>query len=382
MTKALFLLYEGLPENVIDSQVLTHCKLMKNIGIDFEIWSFACFTSIYEQSKQRLDIARKISDCEVKLFRGIRPAYPFSEFINFLYLSFLLKKSKYGFSFIHARTDYAADVAVKLKTIPVIYDCRGDSIAEFLDGHQNSNLFLKAYRVWKYGKNIANAKKYSQKAIFVSSFLKNKIQYNQQSAIIGCFADSELFYYDEALRISTRKELGLDEVDKILIYSGGMNSYQCFSECINFFKRLYEKDKQWHFVVLTTQIDIAKKMISNSQNIILKKVAFQEVNKYLNAADVGIILREKHDLNRAASPTKFAEYSLAGLSIIYSKEIGDLLEYSSKIGGGYEVEGFTQIPSLRKIHILENRQERFNKAKKLLSKNLTLERYQKIYANL
>lgn len=41
-------------------------------------------------------------------------------------------------------------------------------------------------------------------------------------------------------------------------------------------------------------------------------------------ADIGLLFRQKHELNLVASPTKYAEYALTGLLILVSPGIGDL----------------------------------------------------------
>jgi hypothetical protein len=155
-----------------------------------------------------------------------------------------------------------------------------------------------------------------------------------------------------------------------------MNQYQCFNECVVYFKSLFKQDENWHFLVLTTALDEAKKVISDTKNVILKKVPFTQVNQYLNAADVGMILREQNDLNRAASPTKFAEYALTGLSVCFSKEIGDLGNYAKKIG----INNILDNKNLSDVHNVEMRKERATKAKAIVSKKSVMQQYQEIYA--
>ncbi len=48
-----------------------------------------------------------------------------------------------------------------------------------------------------------------------------------------------------------------------------------------------------------------------------------EINQFLNVADIGIILRDDVATNQVASPTKLAEYLLAGLPVLASDHIGD-----------------------------------------------------------
>jgi len=370
--KILFLFFEGLATNVIDSQVLLHCKNMKSIGIEFEIWAFACNDKLYKDSLERINYAKNISNCEVKVFKGIRPAFPFSEKLNANKIRKYIKQYHTKFEFIHARTDYSAHVA-SLITNNFIWDCRGDTLAEFNTQYKNiKNYFGKIYKLNKIKKNILNAKK-AKKAIFVSNFLKQKHNYMKESYIIGCLADENLFFFDENIRNNKREELNLNKDDKILIYSGGMAHYQMFPETIKFFKDLNE---DWKLIVLTTNTDIAKKELENIEKnrYILKSAKIEEVNSYLNAADVGIMLREQNDLNRAASPTKYAEYSMSGLQIIYSDNIGDLSTYNNEILNRVSKDDLLNF----NINI-PNRIKISNNTKKLLSKKNSLNKYQDLY---
>jgi hypothetical protein len=47
------------------------------------------------------------------------------------------------------------------------------------------------------------------------------------------------------------------------------------------------------------------------------------VVEHLCAADVGLLLRERHAMNEVAAPGKFAEYVLSGLPLVITEGIGD-----------------------------------------------------------
>jgi hypothetical protein len=372
MEKALFLFFEGLATNVIDSQVLLHCKNMKKIGVNFEIWVFACNDELYKNSLKRVEYAKELSQCEVKVFKGVRPAYPFSEKLNARLVKLNIKKYNTKYNIIHSRTDYSSHIA-SLVTDKFIWDCRGDTISEFEKSYQKSkNIVGKIYKRYKISNSIKNAKK-AKKAIFVSNFLKEKLEYKNKSFIIGCAADDKLFFYDYNLRKSKREELQISKNDKVLIYSGGMAHYQMFPQTVEFFKQLSD---DWKFLVLTNETNIAKKYLNDlpDDRYILSSVTFQEVNSYLNAADVGIMLREVDDLNRAASPTKYAEYCMSGLSIIYSDEIGDLDIYNNHIKNKISKQDLIN----KKIDI-NNRINIANNSTRLLSKNSFIDIYKRLY---
>jgi len=372
MKKALFLFFEGLPDTVIDSQVLIHCKEMKKIGVEFEIWSFACNNELYLKSINKINYAKELSQCEVKVFRGVRPAYPFSENINALLVKRNITKYKKVFDIVHARTDYSSHIA-SLITNRFIWDCRGDTLAEFEKAYEKSNNILgKLYKKYKIINNIEYARK-GRKAIFVSTFLKDKLEYKNESSVIGCTADSELFYFDNALRAKKRKELGYSISDKVLIYSGGMAYYQMFHESVKLFQEL---DDEWKLLVLTNDVKNAKKELNllNEEKYILLNVPFDKVNEYLNLADIGIMLREENDLNKAASPTKYAEYSMSGLQIIHSSQIGDLYLYDKLLSNRIKFQDISKYKFNSDI-----RSSIAGKAKKYLDKKNNFQQYKRIY---
>lgn len=372
LNKVLFLFFEGLATHVIDSQVLIHCKNMKTLGIDFEIWAFTHNDDIYNHSLKRLNYAKELSGCEVKVFKSIRPAYPFSESINAYLVKKYIKEYNIDFKLLHARTDYAAHVAAFV-TDQFIWDCRGDTLAEFETSYKKSkNILGKFYKKYKILQNITHAKK-SKKAIFVSTFLKNKLQYEKEGFTLGCLADDRLFFYSRELRLKQRKLLNFSDKDKIFIYSGGMSPYQLFPKIVDLFQSL---NSDWKFLILTTQLNLAKDYLKNiePQRYVLKSVELNQVNDFLNAADVGVILRENNDLNRAASPTKYAEYSMSGLKIIYSDGIGDLEIYEKTIKNRLEIHEIDDF-----LNNESERKEIFQNATKILSKQSMYSNYKKIY---
>jgi hypothetical protein len=372
MKKNIFLFFEGLASNVIDSQVLIHCKNMKKIGVEFEIWAFACNEKLYEDSLKKIAYAEDLSSCKVRVFRGVRPAYPFSENINAHIVEKYIKKYNTTYQYIHARTDYSACVA-SLVGSDFIWDCRGDTKAEFETEYKNStNILAKMYKRGKISKSIHYAKK-AKKAIFVSNYLKQKHSFQNESYIIGCAADERLFFYDQQLRNTMRKKLGFKNEDKILIYAGGMAHYQMFAQCVELFETL---DEKWVFLVLTPSTNEAKKHLEDMKKdrYLLVSASIDEVNGYLNAADVGIMLRESNDLNKAASPTKYAEYSMSGLQIIFSDGIGDLEVLSQTIGNKVDKEA---LKYFRYNH--ESRIDLALKSKELLAKSIFMELYKKLY---
>ena len=204
--------------------------------------------------------------------------------------------------------------------------------------------------------------------------------------------DIEKFYYCSNLRNETRKKYNLN--DKfVMIYSGNVfYSWQNLSRSIKVFKLLRKKISNFFFIMLIREEDhyiakgfIKKHKLSNNEYY-LNNVNHKQVNRFLNASDIGIILRENHTLNKVASPGKLSEYLGSGLKIISTKHIGSIsnkiknTDFAILLNDIYDdSELIEKIPS---IHSTVNRKEISSWAQKHLSTDAYKETYLTILKNL
>ncbi len=386
-SKALLILFEGFPPHVIDSQVLLHARAMREKGIvDFEIWSFAPSNALYKKSLERLEEVQDLSQSTVRVFRGIKPAIPFSDLLNAFLVWQKIRKFKPSFNFIHARTDYTASVLGFLnlfRQINIIWDCRGDAEAEFRARFSSDNIILKIlslYQVALIRWRVFWSAFSCQKAIFVTHELKERVGSHLQEKefeIIPGVASKKMFYFDETLRRNTRHQLGYSDEDTVVIYSGSLASYQNFPECVAVFRDLYRRHGNFKFLVVTQERETAEKELSDlpaGSYKVLSAMIIQ-VNAYLNAADHALLLRKYSPVNRVASPTKFAEYCLAGLSIIMQDSIPESFALAKRLGNLSEfVEGKVVFCEPR------DRNELNAEYQLLLTRSAVLPRYRELYS--
>ncbi len=192
----------------------------------------------------------------------------------------------------------------------------------------------------------------SDKVICVSNALKKyylkKYGLSEEKFVVfpGA-ADANLFYNDEILRNQTRKELDLNSDDILVVYSGRLDmKWEIPDKIISFFKNLRTKDTRFRLLLVTPDVDLANKLINKQKlddKIFVKKVELNDVNKYLNAADVGLLLREDIPMNNVASPTKFAEYLMVGLPVIISQGVYDFANDINNTKYGVVVSGLDEI---------------------------------------
>ena len=139
--------------------------------------------------------------------------------------------------------------------------------------------------------------------------------------VYRCGVDTNLFFYDDTLRFTMRKNLGLSADNIVFIYSGGMHKWQRVEDSIEIFHKFYSVHRNSVLIILTLATDVAQRIIDEKysdikQCIIIKSIPHNEVCGYLNAADAAFLLRDNIIMNSVAFPTKLAEYTAAGLPVI------------------------------------------------------------------
>lgn len=384
--RGALVLFEGLPPTVIDSQVLTHARLMReSFGIDLQVVAFACTGPIYEMSKKRLDMARQIASGPVILRRGMRPAVPGSLAWNRHALRQALAAVA-GLSFIHARSDYAAAVAgpvARRLGVPMLWDCRGDGVAQFRERMEESGFRAlagpRARLLWRESE-IAGRE--CNAACFVTESLRRLMAPTiggKPSWIVPCLAAEEEFFFDPGLRRATRQKLQIGANEAVYVYSGSLVAYQCFPEAVATFRDIVAKESSARLIVLSPDVAGAQRATSGlpRDRVICGSANLVEVNAYLNAADYGMLLRDATPVNHVAFPTKFAEYCLAGLQVMMKTEPVSCVKMARKLGNYVPATGVA--PARLD---LERRAQLAKAAARQLGRGANLDGFRQIYESL
>jgi glycosyltransferase involved in cell wall biosynthesis len=243
---------------------------------------------------------------------------------------------------IHARRHHSATIAIILKKIykkvSVIFDIEGEGSAEYEYNVKQNGGDIHSKKVRRHIEYINRKEKEtllkSDYVLCISNvFKKHLIEKHNLKDINICafpaYADSNKFYFDENRRREIRQQLGLED-NFVLVYSGNMNAYQMFPDMLKVFQIIKGIEERAHFLVLTIHREKAMEHISYSQllenDYTLLGVDHDLMPAYLAAADLGLLFRERHLLNKVANPGKFAEYVMCGLPIMMTDEIGDYSE--------------------------------------------------------
>jgi glycosyltransferase involved in cell wall biosynthesis len=145
--------------------------------------------------------------------------------------------------------------------------------------------------------------------------------------VVPCCVDVDAMTVDVASAGLRRAALGYAPTDIVCVYSGGLSHYQQVPAMLALWRRLRDEDGV-KFLLLTNEdphsapdiVGDLSDFHGRLQHLSLRR---EQVAETLAAADVGFMLRDTRELNRVASPVKFAEYLAAGLAVVASPGTGD-----------------------------------------------------------
>jgi hypothetical protein len=386
----LFLLHEGLPPTIFESQVLNHLRQMNQCGLNLEVWSFALSPRIYRQSNKLLQKFVADYGVKIRLFRGVWPAVPFSRFINALILLFYLKLYRNRPDFIHARTEYSAAVAALLKSLcrfRLVWDARGDTLSEFrkrVSAFSLLHRMLSQAQVLAIKKRLHVSAKSCDQAIFVSNELQKLQGKNieqEKCLIVPCLADEELFYYDEELRNKVRKRLGYNDDNVVMVYCGSTAPWQCVPETVDIMTRMMELNEKYRGLIISSYPEAFKDYVPEKfeSHFVVTSTSLKDVNDYLNAADLSFLIREPSPINWVASPVKFAEYSMAGLVVVAEGTVEQVVNIGRRIGNVIDVRCFLGLSTQDLSVYKTDRYRRAERAREIYSRKKFTEKFRMFY---
>ncbi len=169
-------------------------------------------------------------------------------------------------------------------------------------------------------------------AVTVSEVMKDHVfrKYNVRASsisVVPSTADPDIFHFSPQARAETRKNLNIGPEGNVFIYSGTLGRYQEPEMFVGIFARVAEIDTSAVLVVLSRWPDRIHDIIEEygvePGRVRVASAHFNEVHRYLSAADWGFCLRADNTVNKVASPTKVAEYMVCGVAPIVSPWVGD-----------------------------------------------------------
>jgi hypothetical protein len=384
----LFLLHEGVGSTIFTSQVMEHVACMARNGVDFEVLTFETFRKARAATERNLAQARATyPQANVTLSTAANIYLPGSTLINAFLLLRCLMANRLRLSFIHARADYTAFLALltrPLHGLPVIWDCRGDAVDELRDSLSRKPWWLRAtlgtallLRMRLIG---AVCRRYANGAIFVSDALRahhGPTLRTDNVAVVPCPVPESKFFFSEEVRATARAEYGVQAGQQVFIYSGSVVAYQGLADQFGLYQRLLEVPQNVIFFA-TSEPDQARAYFHAlpPERFRIVSVAYDRMNDVYNLADFAFMLREAKQLNWVASPTKFGEYCLTGLPVVLNDTVQQACDNARALGNHVALERVMQaLPFAAPA-----RQAVATAARALYARQASVPRYQTLYA--
>ncbi|MFQ5900806.1 MAG: glycosyltransferase [Thermodesulfobacteriota bacterium] len=339
--KRYFILYDEYQETVIRGQVVEHLLQCQSLGIDFETlflnYSGRDNEINTENNMTRFGLAHKVVTAS-------RP-YNWIGLINAAWKISRHIKADTDINtrvIIHARAEAGAAVSSIIKLFlalsgrkaRLIFDWRGEELEEyrFMHNKGDSIIFDKVCMFLKYMDVMIKSrliKQMSDICIAVSNSLVARSMIKETYWMPG-FARQSLFYPDKGLRTKVREELGLS--DKVVFcYSGSVKGYQEVDLIFSLMVELRKTIPNAFLLIVTQDQKKAEGLMRNKaisrKDVMITSAAHDKVNAFLNAADIGTLIRRPMGINHYSFPTKFLEYLYAGLPIIATEAVPDIAKY-------------------------------------------------------
>jgi len=250
-------------------------------------------------------------------------------FIYFFFLSFFSKKI-----IIHLRKENTKPfdiIKIFKKNVKYVLDFEGDPYYE--KEYLEKNFYKEGFYnevIKSLNKNIEKQKTLLKKSDYIFC-VTNKLQkimqerypkYKKKFGVLPTGVDEEKFIYNENLRKITRQNLSLENKFVFIFIGNVFYSWQNINKTLKIFKEYYKFNRNAFLVLLIREKDhyIIQDFLKQNdipKNLyILDSVPNDDVPKYLNAADLGILLRDDHMMNKVASPGKIGEYVACGLPML------------------------------------------------------------------
>ena len=230
---------------------------------------------------------------------------------------------------IYVRNVYAGIAALKIAKVvkaKLIFSRRGHEVAEsIVEGSLREWIKSRVMRLYTtfLMRRVAHVNMVAQ------TLYNDTSHFCRTTSVLPCCVMDEKFQtISDDERIECRKSLNIPTDAKVVIYSGSMAHYQIPEVFLSMMKQLHDMDGSLVFVILTEMLDVFTRyahLVGLPQDCYRAlKCRPQEVSRYLQSADVGVILRKDDEINHYASPVKIAEYLASGLGLIVSPWIGDI----------------------------------------------------------
>lgn len=359
----LYVLYDGLTENIPQSQVIPYLVALSRKGYRFTILSFEKETFLNERKALiEATLAENNIAWTIKSFSSRPPIL--AKLWNVWQMKQAIRKIHRTdpISLIHCRSYMASLAGLWAKQtlgIPFLFDMRGFWADENKDmGVWNTNnwLFGHVYRFFKqkekafllHSDAVVSLTEAGKQEIL--SWENTTIQQSKISVIPCCVDTSTFDYHNISLtqKNDMRKSLTIAEDALVISFLGTVGNLYMPDKMMRFFHFLLQENPNSIFLFITTQNPDFIFRLAEKNNIPLDKIRVKgakriEVAPLLSISDFSLFFIQPHFSKIASSPTKQGEIMALGIPIITNNGIGDTATIVRKSNAGLIVNSFEDV---------------------------------------
>lgn len=401
--KILYLSYDGLTDQLSNSQILPYLKILNEF---FKVFVLTCEKNKNKDRISGIATSLKKDNINFSYLYFTNKFYFITIFriydslkILFKLIQIILTKK---INLIHARGHLPAFICLIVKflfNVDYVFDFRGLWIEERIDNKslRKETIFgATLYNFLKFYEKITIKK--SCKIVVLTENLKSKLisEYSisdNNIIVIPCYVDIDLFNKNISKnQIDLKNELRVPKNSKIICYLGSIGGFYLINEMLSFFLELKKKHHEYYLLIITRQIDEFKYLVKKLNNPLLdksifyKNLEYNEVPKYLMNVKFSIFFLKNSDARIGTCPIKFAESIALGVPVICNSGVGDLDRYfkENNIGALIDLQkNSTKEFLINNIDKLENLSKK--KIKKYALDNFSIKnafyKYKLLYIN-
>jgi glycosyltransferase involved in cell wall biosynthesis len=341
-TEVLYLSYDGLTDQLGQSQILPYLCGLSARGFSITIVSFEK-PERFATGKQEIETLCINHGLRwVPLLYHRRPPV-FSTLYDLFVLRRIVKKlhRKHAFSIVHCRSYITALTGLWLKQrhgIKFIFDMRGFWADERVEGglwNLGNPLFRRIYQFFK-GRERAFISAADAVVVLTEAARAELAGWNlnDRITVIPCCVDLDLFNtskFNDQNRRAIRTALGIDQNDFVFLYLGSLGTWYLYDEMVAFFHQFKARYPQSKFLFLTPDGE----RVAADPDFIVRSVKRAEVPQYIYASDASLCFIKPSFSKKGSSATKMAEVMAMGVPVVTNPGWGDVAFLGEHAGALY-----------------------------------------------
>lgn len=126
----------------------------------------------------------------------------------------------------------------------------------------------------------------------------------------------------------SRELWGINDSSPTIGYCGGISSWQCFEETAILVADLQRIFPELWFLILTYSPNKAQEILQRQKvsRFIIRTSAPEETHRYVQAFDLGLLLRRPHPINSVSFPLKYLDYMSNGVPVCTTSAVDSIKE--------------------------------------------------------